>query len=215
MYQLVQTTTLLCFLFLSENRALKAELAQLKGTPAPADPAHATNNAGQAPRAIGSTDQVASGCSEPNSASVMDTTGSSDPVASEVLEPNSESTVDTVQPSSPSPKRRAKELQSVGQTESLKPDRPVKYVTENMPQKFEEQLSETLSRTLSAKFDSMLTKFADNIGAKIASIKARVTALENASLRPVHEGGAGPIKPYFPPLSGDSFKNSGDHAQFP
>lgn len=178
---------------LLENRALKAELAQLKGTPDPANPSHATTTAEPAPRA----------------------TGSSGPETSELAELNSASAMDTVLPTSPPPKRRAKESRAGNQTEPIGPDTPVNYVTEDILQKFGEQISETLSQTLGATFDTMLSKFADNIGAQIASLNARVAALENAPLRSAREGGAGPIKPskpYLRPPSADSFKNSPDHA---
>lgn len=201
---------------LLENRALKAELAQLKGSPAQSNSTHAPTTAEQHPQATGSADPVAAELPEPTSASAMDITGSSDlPVASEILERNSGSAMGTVHATSPPPKRRATESQPENQTAPPGPDSQVQYVTQTMLQKFGDQLSETLCQNLNSKFDNMLAKFADTINAKIASQNARVTALENTSLRPMREGGAGPIKPtkpYFRPSSADSFKNPADHA---
>lgn len=198
---------------LLENRALKAELARLKGSPAPTNHAYATDTAEQPPQATGSADPVAAEFPEPTSASAMDITGSSDPpVASEIVERNSGNAMGNT---SPPPKRRATESQPENQTAPPGPDSPIQYVTQTMLQTFGQQLSETLCQNLNSKFDNMLAKFADTIDAKIASQNARVTALENASLRPMREGGAGPIKPtkpYFRPPSADSFKNPADHA---
>lgn len=185
-------------LVISENAKLKAELAHLKGTNVDSTPSPSLLNLGQAPKRSGHPKQVA-------------------PLAKQSPQISSENGFDVAMndssPDSPPSKRRVKE--STPNT----PSQPAtlgskKHDDEDMLRQFGENLSKTLTDTFSAKFEAMLAQFAESIGAQIARLSARVTALENATPRVGRDGGTGPMKstkPYFRPLAPESPQNPHDH----
>lgn len=120
--------------------------------------------------------------------------------------------MDTLQQDSPPPKRRAQVINSESPSQAAATN-SVKHFDDDMLRHFGETLTQTLTETLSAKFGAMLDKFGENIDAQIASLKARVTVLENGVPRAGREVGPGPIKsikPYSRPPTADSAKIAND-----
>ncbi|XP_077544519.1 uncharacterized protein LOC144156311 [Haemaphysalis longicornis] len=116
---------------------------------------------------------------------------------------------------SPPSKRKAQAITSESSSEAAGAS-PNKNVDDGMLRQFGETLTETLTETLSARFGAMLDKFGENVDAQIASLKARITALENGIPRAGREVGPGPIKstkPYSRPPPADIPKIANDHVQ--
>lgn len=185
-------------LVISENKKLKAELAQLKGTSADSTPPPSPCNLGQAAKKSGQPNQLA--MPPKQSPQTPSENGSADAMDDSPLD-------------SPPSKRRAKEVSpSTPSQPALSGSK--KNADDDMLREFGENLSKTLNETLSAKFEAMLAQFAESMGTQIASLNARVTASENATLRVGRDGGTGPIKstkPYFRPPAAESPQNLHDN----
>lgn len=177
---------------MAENAMLKAKLAQFEETKNSSAHLSSTRPGAQAPV---------------SQAAQLTATYSQTPHACD-----SAVEMDTLQQDSPPPKRRAQVINSESPSQAAATN-SVKHFDDDMLRHFGETLTQTLTETLSAKFGAMLDKFGENIDAQIASLKARVTVLENGVPRAGREVGPGPIKsikPYSRPPTADSAKIAND-----
>lgn len=185
-------------LVISENTALKAELALLKGTSAVSTTSYSPRNLGQPNNNSGQPDQVVTPAKQS-----LDI----------ISEHSSADAMDDTPPGSPPTKRKAKESTPTSSSQPAHSG-PKTYVDEDMLSQFGEDLSKAITETLSTKFKAMLAELAENIGSEISPLRARVTALESTTTWMGRDGGTGPMKstkPYSRPPSAESSKNPHDH----
>lgn len=191
---------------ISENKALKAEIAKLKG--ANCNLLATPQNSGASHRSL-----AAAGIIQDQSPKTL---VEKEPSQIPLLETSSSDAMDESTPQSPEsppPKRRA-----TNKEEGLSRNLDVSGASEWGNQEMINQFGESLSGTLSKKFEAMLAKFAESIGAKIDALNTRVTLLETATprLSVGGGGGAGPIKPtkpYSRPTSVESARATFENAQ--
>lgn len=178
----------------SENTKLKAELERLKGRDNTSKAAHVTQSTAK------------SKTLPPNPGEANNLSFAHVPLA----EDSSGDEMEASESQSPPPKRKAEDTT----TSAVKPPKKTGKGDAEPSQQFGEKLSEMLT----AKFEAMLSKFAESIGAQITALNARVTAIEAMSQSPRLTGvggGAGPMKtakPYARPVSSESTKTCVDNA---